>query len=123
MGISFLFVALTGLLAGFLSGLLGVGGGTIIIPGLVIFLSYTQRMAQGVSLAVIVPTALIGLYGYSLKGNVDLRTGLLLCAGSVPGTLIGSLIACSLPQAVLKALFGIFVIIIAIRILKDVFSK
>jgi len=118
-----IMVVLTGVGAGLFSGLLGVGGGTIIVPALVLILGFSQHMAQGVSLAVIIPTAIMGAYGYSLRGRLNRDLGVKLACGSVIGVFLGSRIACSLPQGDLKKIFGIFVIIVALKILKDVFSK
>ena len=113
----------TGVIAGSLSGLMGVGGGTIIIPALVLFAGASQHMAQGISLAVIIPTAMIGSYGYYLKGNADTDAAVKLAIGAVPGAFIGSFIANGLNASDLRKVFGVFAIIIAIKVIKDVLSK
>lgn len=123
MTLSLILVTLfTGLAAGFLSGLLGVGGGTITIPAMVFILGMTQQNAQAVSLAVIVPTACIGAYGYHIRKNVDVNTGIMLVVGAVVGSAFGSVIACSINSSDLKKVFGIFAVVIAGKILYDVLS-
>lgn len=124
MSASYFFsLLLIGLFAGLLSGLLGVGGGTITIPALVFILGLSQHSAQGISLAIIIPTAFLGAYGYFVRGFVDFKKAFYLTIGSICGALLGSSIACNISSASLKKIFGVFVIIIAIRIIKDVFSK
>ncbi len=113
---------LTGLSAGILSGLLGVGGGTIIIPSLVFLMGVSQQTAQGISLLVIVPTAMIGAYGYFLKGKISLKTGLLLGSGAVVGSALGSLIAVNLQSGDLRRIFGVFMIVVGLKVLYDVLS-
>jgi len=117
-----LLIILTGLAAGLLSGLMGVGGGTITIPALVLIVGMSQHLAQGISLAIIIPTAMIGAYGYYLKGHVDVELGIKMAAGAVLGTFIGSLLACRIASGDLKKIFGVFVIMIAIKVAADVFS-
>jgi uncharacterized membrane protein YfcA len=79
-----------GLLAGLLSGLFGVGGGTVIVPLLVLALSFDQRLAAGTSLAAIVPTATVGVISYALHDAVAWIPALLLAAGAVVGAQIGT---------------------------------
>lgn len=116
-------IILIGLCAGLLSGLLGVGGGTITIPALVFFTGATQHLAQGVSLAVIIPTAIVGAYGYFVKKKVNIETAVLLASGAVIGSVAGSMFANLISQKNLKIFFGIFMIIIGVKIIKDVLSK
>lgn len=116
-------IILTGFGAGLLSGLMGVGGGTITIPALVFLLGISQHSAQGISLAIIIPTAMIGAYGYFTRGHVDVNKAVLISCGAVTGALLGSFFACRITSASLKQIFGVFVIIIAIKVFADVFSK
>ena len=116
-------IILTGFGAGLLSGLMGVGGGTITIPALVLLLGISQHAAQGISLAIIIPTAMMGAYGYFMRGYVDMSRVVLIACGAVAGALLGSFLACSISAGSLKQIFGVFVIIIAIKVLADVFSK
>lgn len=111
-------VILAGIATGLLSGLLGVGGGTIMIPALVLGAGLTQHLAQGISLAVMVPTALIGALNYYKKGHIHIRTAAFLVSGSLIGTLIGSNLAAATPELWLKKLFGIFAILVGLQGLK-----
>jgi len=114
---------LVGFIAGVLSGLMGVGGGTITIPALVFIMGLSQHSAQGISLAIIIPTAMIGAYGYYLRNNIDLKRAIYLSIGSIFGAYFGSNLACNVSSLYLKRIFGIFVFIIAIKVFIDVFSK
>lgn len=117
-----LYIIFVGLLSGTISGLLGVGGGTITIPALVILLGASQHLAQGVSLSAIVPVAFTAAYGYILKKKVDFKVAGILSVGGIIGTLIGSSFANAIPNYHLKILFGIFALSIGVRIIKDVLS-
>jgi uncharacterized membrane protein YfcA len=113
-----LMLSATGLLAGFLGGLFGVGGGAVMVPLLVWFLARTQQQAQGISLAVILlPTALPAVIQYQRAGNLDWKAALWVAAGFLGGGWIGGALAQGLPQADLKRYFGAFLTIIGLRIL------
>lgn len=99
-----------GLLAGMLSGLFGVGGGTVIVPLLVLILAFNQRIAAGTSLAAIVPTASVGVISYALNDSVAWIPGLLLAAGAVVGAQIGTWL---LPRVSLIALRWTFIAFLA----------
>lgn len=110
-----LFIVLLGLAAGVLVGLTGVGGGIIIVPALVHLLKMDQHMAQGTSLFLLLPPSGIGaLYLYWKRGEVDLRAGLLCAAGIFFGGLFGGLVAVRIPSLVLRAIFGLFLMISAV---------
>lgn len=71
---------LLGLLAGYLSGLVGIGGGIVMVPVLVLLFGFTQHKAQGTTLALlIIPVGILGVMNYYKTGNVDIKTTLLLC--------------------------------------------
>jgi uncharacterized membrane protein YfcA len=112
-----------GLAAGVLSGLVGVGGGIVMVPALVFFMKYTQHQAQGTSLAVLtLPVVIIAsLYYYyqckKLGTPIDLRVVLLVAGGFLAGGFIGSKLALSLDQAVLKKVFAVILIYTAIKML------
>jgi uncharacterized membrane protein YfcA len=101
-----LTLLLTGFFTGFLSGMMGVGGGTMMVPPMVLLLGFTQHTAQGSSLLAMVPIALVGAYTHFKLGNV--MTSLL--PGLIPGVVIGTFLAGSfvhyLSQDVLRLLFG-----------------
>ncbi|WP_019179521.1 sulfite exporter TauE/SafE family protein [Microbacterium yannicii] len=94
-----------GLLAGLLSGLFGVGGGTVIVPFLVLMLGFDQRLAAGTSLAAIVPTAAIGVISYAIYDSVAWIPALLLAAGAVVGAQIGTWMLPRVPLTVLRWAF------------------
>lgn len=94
-----------GLAAGLLSGLFGVGGGTVIVPLLVLILGFDQRLAAGTSLAAIVPTATVGVVSYAVHGSVAWIPALLLAAGAVVGAQIGTWLLPRTPLTVLRWAF------------------
>ena len=109
--------AALGLLAGVLSGLLGVGGGLIMVPGMVLALHLRQHVAHATSLAAIVPTAVAGALAFGKASSVDWRIGLLLAAGSIPGARAGALVMRRIPAAQLRMVFAVFVIVVGIVLL------
>jgi uncharacterized membrane protein YfcA len=116
-------VLIIGLAAGVLSGLVGVGGGIIMVPALVFFMSYTQHQAQGTSLGVLtLPVVIIAsLYYYQqcqkLGTPMDLRVIGLLAIGFVVGGYFGSKLALSLNTEILKKIFAIVLFYTAIKML------
>ena len=120
MNIYLLYIAL-GLAAGVASGLLGIGGGTIIIPALVYIAGFTQHQAQGTTLALMVPPiGLLAAIKYYQAGNVDIKIAALICVGFFIGGLIGASFVTPIPEQILKKVFGVFLILVA---LKMVFGK
>jgi uncharacterized membrane protein YfcA len=109
--------ALLGVAVGLFSSLFGVGGGIIMVPALVVLAGFTQHMSQGVSLAAMVPTALVGAIRYGREGNVNLWIALALCIGSIPAASFGAEVAQRLPQTTLRALFALFMVAVAARIM------
>ncbi|WP_231882020.1 sulfite exporter TauE/SafE family protein [Microbacterium aurantiacum] len=91
-----------GLLAGLMSGLFGVGGGTVIVPLLVLVLGFDQRLAAGTSLGAIVPTASVGVISYALNDSVAWIPALILAGGAVIGAQIGTALLAKLSQTVLR---------------------
>ena len=110
------YVAL-GLTAGALSALMGVGGGVIMVPAMVLLFGFTQHVAQGTSLLIIIPTALIGAVRHSRHGYTDWRLGALLGVGGVLGAWIGATVALGLDGDLLRRLFGAFLLITGVRLL------
>ena len=106
-----------GICAGIISGALGLGSGTIVIPALVLLFNFGQKNAQGMALAVMVPMALVGALRYWQNPEIELNPviiGLIIC-GSVIGALVGVELAGMLPAHVLRRVFAIFLIIVAVR--------
>ena len=114
-----LFTVLIGLVAGMLSGALGVGSGILLVPILVIIYGLPQKVAQGTTLAVMTAMALTGAIRYYLNPSIQLSivTIILLAAGGIIGAIAGSTIAFALPGAVLRKIFAIFIITVGIRML------
>ena len=113
------FVVL-GVFVGLFSGLFGVGGGIVIIPALVLLLGVTQQTAQGISLAFMVPTALVNAATYFRHGAIRTEHFILILALIVGGVAAGpyaSKVANSLPQNTLKMMFAIFMVAVAVRIM------
>ncbi len=99
-----------GLAAGIGSGLLGVGGGTVMVPLLTGVLAYSQHRAHGTSLAAIVPIAAVAATVFALEGVVDLETALLLATGAVAGAPLGAWAMDRLGERSLEAAFGVLLI-------------
>lgn len=107
-----------GVAAGFLSGLFGVGGGVLLVPGLVLVLGMGQRLAHGTSLAAIVPIALAGVAGYALAGEVDWAAALFLALGAAGlGAPVGTHLLHVLPTRVLSVVFAVLLVATAVRLL------
>lgn len=101
-----------GLGIGILSGLMGVGGGVFLVPAMVLLLGIAQQEAQGISLAVVVPTAIVGAYTCLRRGSVATTYVPWLAVPSVVTAVIGAVIAHYLPAAMLKQLFGILLLVV-----------
>jgi uncharacterized protein len=113
-----LIIVLVGVAAGILGGLVGVGGGIIIVPALVYFIGFTQKTAQGTSLALIMlPVGIFGVLQYYKQGHVDFRIVGILALGFLAGSYFGSRIALSLPQETVKKIFAMLMIVIAVKML------
>ncbi|MBZ6371926.1 MULTISPECIES: sulfite exporter TauE/SafE family protein [Microbacterium] len=112
-----------GLAAGLLSGLFGVGGGTVIVPMLVLLLRFDQRLAAGTSLAAIVPTAAVGVVSYAVHGSVAWIPALILAAGAVVGAQIGTWLLARIPQNALRWGFVAFLAVVIVMLFVVVPSR
>jgi uncharacterized protein len=108
-------VVVIGIVAGFLSGLFGVGGGILIVPALVLAAGYDQRLAHGTSLASVLPIATSGLIGFAIHDSVDWVAALLLVVGSVVGAMIGTRLLHALPLRALALAFSAILLLTAGR--------
>jgi len=116
----FILIAI-GLMAGIFGGIFGVGGAVIMIPALVYFLSVDQHTAQGTSLAVMLPPiGLFAAYNYYKAGQVNIWYAVIIAVSFMIGGYFGSMIALKLPENLMKKIFGIFLILTALRL---IFSK
>jgi hypothetical protein len=109
---------LLALAGGAVGGLLGVGGGILFVPALAVFLGNTQLEAEATSLLVIVPMAIIGTWRQHRHENVDLREGATIGLLSVPGVIVGVVVANALPQRALELGFAALCLIVAGRLLR-----
>ena len=113
-----LILILVGIAAGMLSGLVGVGGGIIIVPALVYFLAFSQKMAQGTSLGILLlPIGILGVIQYYKGGYIDMRVVVIISLAFLFGSYFGSKIALSLPQETVKKVFAILMLLIAVKML------
>lgn len=113
----FLFILL-GTVAGVWGGLVGLGGGVILIPALVYGFGFSQQMAQGTTIAFLVPPiGILAAYTYYQKGFVDVKAAALMCIGFVIGSFFGAKWAVNLPTAVLQKIFGVFLLLISCKML------
>jgi uncharacterized membrane protein YfcA len=108
-------LAAIGLVAGVLAGLLGVGGGVVLVPALVLLLGFDQHVAQGTSLVVIVPAALAGSTVNYRRGRFRLLDAALLVAGGLAGAAIGSSLALGLQDASLRRLFALLLVAFGVQ--------
>jgi hypothetical protein len=113
-----LILVLTGIAAGMLGGLVGIGGGIIIVPSLVYFLSFSQKSAQGTSLGLLLlPVGILGVLQYYKQGHVDFRVVAIVAFGFLAGSYFGSKVALSLPQETVKKIFAIMLLLISLKML------
>jgi uncharacterized protein len=114
-----LLILLLGLGVGVLVGLLGIGGGVVLVPAMVYLLGMDQHLAQGTSLFILLPPIGLGaLMEYWKQGQVDLKAGILCALGILLGAYAGSLIALPIPSRNLKGLFGCFLVLAALLLLR-----
>jgi uncharacterized membrane protein YfcA len=112
-----------GALAGLLAGMLGVGGGVLFVPGLVLLVGLTQHEAEATSLLAIIPVALVGTYRQDRYGNVRHADALLLGGLSVAGAAAGVVLANALSGTVLRDLFAAFMVVVAARLVRSALRR
>ena len=111
---------LIGILAGVLSGLVGVGGGIIMVPLLILFFGFNQHQAQGTSLAVLaVPVTAVAVFTYYKEGQINIKYAAVISVFFVVGSIFGSKLALTLDQKILKKIFAIVLLVIAGKMLLD----
>jgi uncharacterized protein len=112
------FLTLLGLAAGVLSGMFGIGGGLVIVPGLVLALQLDPKAATGTSLAALVlPTGLLGALQYYRAGLVDIRAALVVAGGLFIGAFFGAKLMIGLDEVIAKRIYGAFLLMIGARLL------
>ncbi len=113
-----ILLILVGIAAGMLSGMVGVGGGIIIVPALVLLLGFTQKSAQGTSLGMLMlPVGILGVLQYYKQGHVDIKVVLIIGLGFILGSLFGSKIALGLSDDKVKKVFAVVLILIALKMI------
>ena len=113
-----LLLAIIGLAAGILSGMIGIGGGIIIVPALVFVLGFTQQQAQGTSLGLLLlPVGILAVMNYYKQGFIDIKVVAIMCVTFVAGGWLGSKFALSLPQETVKKIFAVILVIVAVKML------
>ena len=113
-----LIIILIGLVAGMLSGMVGVGGGIIIVPALVFFLGFSQHQAQGTSLGILLlPAGIFAVMNYYKQGFIDVKVVAILFVGFVIGGFLGSKISLTLSEAAIKKIFAMVLVVIAGKML------
>src|SRR5210317_1372209 len=117
-----IILIIIGLAAGILSGLVGVGGGIIMVPLFVLFLGLTQHNAQGLSLAVMLPpVTFLAVYNYhKAGGGIDWKVAIIVSILFIIGGFLGSKIALQIDQRMLRKIFGVMMLIVAVKL---IFSK
>ncbi|MDJ0791394.1 MAG: sulfite exporter TauE/SafE family protein [Acidimicrobiia bacterium] len=115
MGFSWVKALVVGLVAGFVAGLLGIGGGVIVVPGLVLLVGMTQYAAAATSVATIVLSAAAAVVAFGVNGNVDWAVALVVFVGSSTGAWFGARYQDRIPEWLLAGAFSIIMVISAIR--------
>ena len=112
-----LILLFIGLLAGFMSGLIGIGGGIVIIPALVYLLGYSQQNAQGTSLGLLLlPIGILAVLNYHKAGFVNIKAAAIMCITFIIGSYITSKIAVELPETIIKKMFAVFLLFYAAKL-------
>ncbi len=115
---TWVIVSAMGVAAGIVSGLFGVGGAIVIIPGLMLLLKQSQHAANGTSLAaLLLPVGLLGTIEYYRRGEVNVPYAAVIAAGLFVGALIGAKLAGSIPDLTLRRMFGVFLLLVSLRLL------
>ncbi len=109
---------LLGFIAGFMSSMVGIGGGIVIVPALVFLFALDQKTAQGTSLLMLaLPVAAMGAYTYYRSGNIHWQASLILAGTFMIGGYFGGKLVNSLDTTIIKKIFAVFMIIVAIKYL------
>lgn len=107
-----------GLIAGVLSGMVGIGGGIIIVPALVYFLGFSQHSAQGTVLFMfLLPIGILGVYNYWSAGHIDWKVACIMATTFLLGSFIGSKTAIAVDQATLKKIFGVILFFVSLKLI------
>jgi hypothetical protein len=108
-----------GLAGGLFSGLLGVGGGVVMVPLLVLWAGFGQRDAHAVSLGAIIPISAAGVLTFGAAGEIQVWEGLALAAGAIAGAQVGARLLARVDERKLKLAFGVFMLIVAVLLVVE----
>ena len=114
---NYLIAGIIGLFGGVASGLFGVGGGVVMVPAMVFFLALDFKVAVGTSLAVIIPTALVGSFQHYQQGNLAWRTALMLAPTAMLGGFSGAWLTKHIDSSDLKKMFGGFLVLVGLKLI------
>src|SRR5262245_16981447 len=115
---TWVLVGAIGLVAGVVSGLFGIGGAIVIIPGLVLVMEVSHHMANGTSLAaLLLPVGLLGTVEYYRRGEVNVAFAIVIAVGLFLGAFVGAKLAGSVSDVVLRRAFGGFLLLVSVRLL------
>lgn len=121
---TFLLYALVGLVAGMLSGIIGIGGGIVIVPALVYLFQFSQHKAQGTSLGVLLaPAGLLAFIAYYRSGNVDVKAAVIIAIGFILGGYFGGSWAQQIPEIMLRRIFGFVLLALGAEMILRTISK
>jgi uncharacterized membrane protein YfcA len=113
-----IIIALIGLFAGTLSGLIGVGGGIVIVPALIYFVGFSQHQAQGTSLGLLLlPVGILAVMNYYNKGHIDVKVVGIMSVGFVLGGFLGSKISLAVSEEIIKKVFAVILFYTAFKML------
>jgi uncharacterized membrane protein YfcA len=113
-----LIILVIGVITGAFAGMLGVGGGIIVIPALVMIMGLSQQTAQGTSLAMMLPpVGILAVYNYYKAGHVDIKIAIILAIAFIAGSYFGSKLAITIPQVTMKRIFAGVLLVVAVRML------
>ena len=115
---TFIILIIIGLVAGFISGLIGIGGGVLIVPALVMLLGYSQKAAQGTSLGILLlPVGILAVYKYYQHGYINPGSVLIMAGAFLVGSLLGSQVAMNWSDLLVKKAFALILLLISLKML------
>lgn len=113
-----IILLIIGLVAGVLSGMVGIGGGIVIVPALVYFLTYSQHQAQGTVLFMfLLPIGILGVFNYYNAGHIEFKTAFIMASTFFVGSYFGSKISIGIDQATLKKVFGVILFLVSLKMI------
>ncbi|MDX9702063.1 MAG: sulfite exporter TauE/SafE family protein [Candidatus Auribacterota bacterium] len=106
---------ISGLMAGSLSGMIGVGGGIVVVPILTLIFGFSQHLAQGTTLAMLIPPiGILAFIAYYKEGYVNIPVAVCLCVGFVLGSYFGAKLAVGVSELILRRIFGVCLLVISL---------